>query len=83
MLKRDLLNRELKQRQRENEIIDNEGLKELLRIEQNLRNNQVKSTQELLRTAWDEQIVKKKIAEDMQYIPSPIDRAPWLYLSLT
>ena len=54
MLQRDLLNRELKQRQRENEIIDNEGLKELLRIEQNLRNNQVKSTQELLRTAWDE-----------------------------
>ena len=62
MLQRENANKELKQKQREEENIDNEGVKELLLLEQNLRTSQFKSTQELLRTAWDEQIVKKKFA---------------------
>ena len=62
MLQRENAYKELKQKQREEEIIDNEGVKELLLLEQNLRTSQFKSTQELWRTAWDEQIVKKKFA---------------------
>lgn len=76
MLQRDLATKEIKQKKREEDIIDNEGVRELLRLEKNLRTSQLKSTQELLRTAWDQQIVKNKIAKDVQYLPSPIYRAP-------
>lgn len=54
MLQRAFVKRELNLKQKQDEVIDNAGIDQVLRQEQYLRNAQVKGTQELLRTAWDQ-----------------------------
>lgn len=68
MLQNALVKRELSRKQKEEDMIDIEGVDQALRQEQFLRETQLKASQELMRAAWNEQISKNEHARQVQQI---------------